>query len=150
MRLYKHLTEKWIKSFKGWAHNKSPEGDIVEVFENPTKREFRDVAGKTTWDALKGEFVRFFADIENRKVYIWHPETIHQTAWKHIGDSRKFTDASLIKGAAQVKGGKWKMVDSDEGIRNNLRYYSIEDWEWANKWINVTDYLKFKKKQLNL
>ena len=56
----------------------------------------------------------------------------------------------LMSGVAQVKGGKWKMADSDEGVRTNLREYDIEDWEWVSKWINVTEYLEKIKKRFNL
>jgi hypothetical protein len=143
MRLYKYLTEKWIKSFKS-------RGDIIEIFKNPTKKEFKEVAGTTDFDFLKGEWVRFIADIENREVYIWHPEIIHSMAWSRIGDNRPFTDVTLLTGVAQIKGGKWKMADSDEGVNRNLMAYGIEDWEWANKWIDLTDYLKKMKKRLNL
>jgi len=150
MRLNKYLTEKWKKSFKDRNSFGKLTGKIIEVFVNPTKSEFRDAAGNASFDAIRGKYVRFFADIENRKVYIWDPEAIHIDVWKQIGDGRSYSSTTLLSGAAQMKGGKWKMIDSDEGVRGNLWDYSVEDWEWANKWINVTDYMQDIKEKFNL
>jgi hypothetical protein len=140
MRLNKYLTEKWAKSFK--MKGRGLRDDILEVFVNPTKSEFRDAAGTNDFDMLKGKWVRFFADMEKRQVHIWNPEVIHLEAWKRFGDSRKFTDVTLVKGVAENVGGKWVFTESDEGVERNLRHYSWEDWKWADKWINVTKYLK--------
>lgn len=140
MRLNKYLTEKWAKSFKIRGVNLTD--DILEVFVNPTKSEFKDAAGTNTWDMLKGKWVRFIADIENRQVHVWNPEVIHLSVWTRIGDSRNFDDETLLSGVAQIKGGKWTLIESDEGVERNLRNYSWEDWQWADRWINVTKFLK--------
>jgi len=149
MRLLKYLNEKWIHSFK----DKSPiagRETFVEVFENPSSKEFRDAANSTTWDKIRGNFVRFFVDMKKKKVYIWHPEAVHADTWKQIGDGRHVADETILAGSAKKVGGKWKMVDSDMGVRRNLLGFDIEDWEWANKWINVTDYLEDFKIKFNL
>ena len=43
---------------------------------------------------------------------------------------------------AKQKGGKWVMTSSDLGVEHNLKAYSIKDWQWANKYIDLTEYLK--------
>jgi hypothetical protein len=149
MRLQKYLTERWVKSFK----DKSPiagRETFVEVFENPSAKEFRDAANSTTWDKIRGNFVRFYVDMKKKRVYIWHPEAVHADAWRQFGDGRPPADSTLLGGAAKKVSGKWKMVDSDMGVKRNLLDYDIEDWEWANKWINVTDYLEDFKIKFNL
>jgi hypothetical protein len=147
MRLNKYLTEKWKKSFK-MILTTLPDG-IVEVFVNPTKREFQEVKGINQWqDHIKDQFVRFYADIEKREVHIWNPEVIHVWVWKQIGDSRPYNDGTLITGVAENKGGKWTFTESDEGVQRNLIDYSWEDWQWADKWINVSDTLKNWKKRI--
>lgn len=148
MRFKKYLTEKWIKSYNyiSLAGKKT----FVEVFENPTKKEFRDAANSTSWDKISGNFVRFIADLKKKKVYVWHPESIHADAWKQFGDNRYIADPTLLAGAAKIERGKWKMVDSDSGVSRNITNYGIEDWEWANKWIDVTTYLEDWKVKFNL
>jgi hypothetical protein len=150
MRLKRYLTEKWMKSFKRMGAD-VPDG-IVEVFVNPTKKEFFEVHDSAAWDHYEGKYVRFFADMERRLVYIWNPNIIHMTVWNEIGDKRKMSDPTLLKGVAQNKGGKWTFFESDEGVKKNLEMFGIEDWQWANRWINVTKHLKkeakrFKKKE---
>jgi hypothetical protein len=146
MRLYKYLTEKWIKSFKDRDSFGRIQDKIIEVFVNPTKSEFRDASGNTDFDALSGKYVRFFADMKKKQVYIWNPESIHEDTWKEFGDGRRVSDETLLSGVAQIKKGKWTFMESDEGVRRNLKNFDVEDWEWANKWINVTDHLEeFKK-----
>jgi len=145
MRLNKYLTEKWKKSFKSIR----VASGIVEVFVNPSKSEFRDAAGSNKWDGLRGKWVRFYADLENRLVYVWHPEIIHSEVWKRIGDSRNYSDDTLMSGVAENVGGKWTLTETDEGIAKNLYGYDVRDWEWVNKCINVTKKLKEVQKQLD-
>ncbi len=146
MRLYRYLTEKWVKSFKDRDSFGRIQDDIIEVFVNPTKREFRDASGNASFDIQKGKYVRFFADMKRKQIFVWNPNTIHSDTWKEIGDGRKFGDPTLLSGVAEMKGGKWTFTESDEGVRRNFKEFNVEDWEWANKWINVTDYLqRFKK-----
>jgi hypothetical protein len=143
MRLQKYLAERWIHSYKDQRGGiKAGQEIFVEVFVNPTKGEFKDAAGSTTWDRIRGQFVRFFADMKKKKVYIWHPESIHSAAWKQIGDGRSVADETILAGAAKLERGKWRMADSDSGVSRNLYKYRPEDWEWANKWIDVTSYLE--------
>jgi hypothetical protein len=149
MRLYRYLTEKWIKSFKDRDSFGRVRDDIVEVFVNPTKREFRDASGNASFDIQKGNYVRFFADMKRKQIFVWNPNAIHNDVWKEIGDGRRFGDETLLSGVAEMKGGKWVFTDSDEGVRRNLMSFDIEEWEWANKWIRVTEYLEdYKKKWL--
>ncbi len=146
MRLYRYLTEKWIKSFKDRDSFGRIQDKVIEVFVNPSKSEFRDAAGSADFDAIKGKYVRFFADMKRKQVYIWNPESIHGDTWKEIGDGRQFGDPTLLSGVAELKKGKCVFTESDEGVRRNFKGFDVEDWEWANKWINITDYLqRFKK-----
>ena len=149
MRLYRYLTEKWIKSFKERGPFGEKRDDVVEVFVNPTKSEFRDASGNAGFDIQKGKYVRFFADMKKKQVSVWNPNSIHSDTWREIGDGRSFGDPTLLSGVAEMKGGKWKFTDSDEGVRRNLEVFDVEKWGWANKWINVTDYLQtYKEKWL--
>lgn len=149
MRLYRYLTEKWVKSFKDRDPFGKPQDNIIEVFVNPTKKEFRDASDNAGFDIQKGKYVRFFADMKRKQVFVWNPNSIHLDTWRVIGDSRNFEDETLLSGIAEMKGGKWAFTDSDEGVRRNLMKFDVEEWEWANKWIQVTDYLQdYKEKWL--
>ncbi len=142
MRLYRYLTEKWKRSFKDRDSFGKLSGLTIEVFVNPSKSEFRDASDNAGFDIQKGNYVRFFADMKRKQVYVWNPNSIHSDTWKEIGDGRKFGDPTLLSGVAEMKGGKWVFTDSDEGVRRNLMSFDIEEWEWANKWIRVTEYLE--------
>ncbi len=149
MRLYRYLTEKWIKSFKERGPFGKVGDKVVEVFVNPSKSELRDASGNAEFDAISGKYVRFMADMKKKRIYVWDPESIHRDTWKEFGDGRNWTDHTLLSGVAQIKKGKWKFTESDEGVRRNLRVFDVEDWEWANKWINITDFLQdYKEKWL--
>jgi hypothetical protein len=149
MRLYRYLTEKWIKSFKDRDSFGRIKDKIIEVFVNPSKKEFRDASGNADFDIISGKYVRFFADMKKKQVYVWDPESIHEDTWKEFGDSRHVSDSTLLSGVAQIKKGKWTFIESDEGVKRNLKEFDVEDWEWANKWINVTDHLQdYKEKWL--
>ena len=148
MRLLKYLTEKYLTSLKDYHIIKNNEF-YVEIFVNPSKKEFNDAAGKASFDHWAGRYVRFYADMKKKKVYIWNPETIHDDIWKKIGDGRSYNNSTLLSGVAQLIGGKWTMFDSDEGVKHILRDYKPSDWEWVDKWIRVTPYLEEHEDEAN-
>lgn len=148
MRLQKYLNEKYKTGVK------SNFGDYVEIFENPSNKEFLEVAkagdNLHSYDP-KGKIVRFFADMKKKKVYIQVADVPHNATWQKFGDGRnEENDPTLLTGVAKQIGGKWVMKTSDSGAGPNLKKYTVKDWAWVDKYIEVTPLLnKIKSKKLS-
>lgn len=141
MRFKKYLKERYFKGVEGIYS-----GDYIEVFENPSKKEFLEVskAGERIHHKdPKGNIVRFFVDMKKKKVYIHSASYSHGETWAKFGDERSAeTDPTLLTGVAKQEGGKWVMKTSDSSTVNNLDKYPPEKWEWADKYVLITSLLK--------
>lgn len=126
MRLLKYLTEKYLTRFKSQYEG----GVSFEVFINPSQKELRE------FDA-----VRFIANNETKKVYVWgaHYE-IHAVIWEKLGfsSSNIYNSKDVLSGTTIKKGGKHETKYSDAMKKHHLSV----DWEWVNKYIDVTKFIE--------
>ena len=143
-------------------------GESIEVFINPSRKERRD---------LNVEFIRFFADDDNKKVYVWKGfSAVHGEMMWHLslnGKDRSYPPASgsrvdpfysnLLVGIAQpMGGGSIEMIDSipihrfldylrpedrDEKETKTFRNLMSKDWRWLDKYIDASKYLKRVKEE---
>jgi len=129
MRFSKHLTEEWAKSFK-------IRGKFMEVFTNPTKREFNDAR-----DQSGDKAVRWAADNKTKTLYVWSSDGLHQDVLNRVFGSFRYP-SHILTGIAVQKGGKW-VVEGD-GVPMLKLYKDVEtlkktNWSWIEKWINIDE-----------
>lgn len=128
-------------------------GDIyVEVFVNPSKKELMDASkvGKGMGHDPSGINIRFLADLTKKTVWAWSPSVTHHNAWGYIMAefpnvkdlTSGLASGNFITGVANFKNGKWNMIASDIGVSLQIEKNPPEKWEWVNKYIYVTDFLK--------
>jgi len=147
MRLEKYLQEKYMGS-KKTPYRKA----AYSVYENPTMLEMNMALEESL---LPG--IRFIADDLNKKVFVWSSEAIHAWIWNDFlaktyakGREPKVNiSPGLLPGMAEKKGNKFVMVRGDQIIHSRSMTnseWSDEifkiDWKWADKYVNVTKWLK--------
>lgn len=131
-RLKNYLKEKYLKGFNLKSFGIE---SYIEIFKNPSKRELTDISRE-----LAG--CRFFAVQKTKTVYAWVPRMIHHDAFKFIPNISKSDDQSqILGGIAQKKGGEFYMTDYSSESILKMGSYRRADWEWVNKYINVTRYI---------
>jgi len=151
MRFEQYLQEKYIGS------TKSSFSGVCSVYANPTKIELGFAHEEADFTAI-----RFIADNLNKKVFVWQSGFIHHEIWNNFlsktfakGRNKYYTKASdLLPGTATKKGSKFVMFTSDE-INHKNSVGDVEwidgivdiDWKWADKYVEVTPWVKsFAKK----
>ena len=133
-------------------------GKSVEVFVNPSRKELR---------TLGGEFIRFIADADTKKVYAWEGySAVHGEMARYIKVTGKDKVAynnqeplysNLLIGVAQNMGNSIETIDSIP-ISNFLFYLRPEDedskgvtvfrmllsqdWRWLDRYIFTSEYLR--------
>lgn len=144
MRLEQYLKEKYDGRFK------DKRGGSTEIFINPSKSEFREVA--EDWN------VRFFAYNKTKKFYIWNPGILHADVVRDYidisewgGESTEktyFLGGQTLQGVARLIGGKWQLYNSD--VIEDIVYSRIYDFSFdqfiemlENKWKWVERYISF-------
>ncbi len=154
------INEEFFDSFK-------LKGDIVELFVNPTKYEFKEVfkvkpefrgtpAGKT-FARIKNS-IRFVADAKKKKLIIWNSEFLHYEVLKKIGYDLETvpTNPAMIAGLAQPKGDGWEIdftddatfygddvEDSKEVADKYAKDFAKVDWKWLDKYfLNGSELIK--------
>jgi hypothetical protein len=90
------LLEKYLTAYKQYGH-------LVEVFENPTASEFREVVRASEMS------VGIILDTLNKKSYVFSRDyAIHSVVWKKFGDGRKlYSVPELISFEYEVRTKKW-------------------------------------------
>lgn len=135
------------KFFSSGHLSKYDKKKYVEIFENPSKREFEDVAGTSSWERNKygDKYVRFFIDNKRKKVYIWSPDVIHSDVAQLVfGSKYEWVSPTRVAGVSIKEGGRWKMVASDSPTNIQLKWIKL-DLSWAEKYISTKDYLTTKQ-----
>ena len=122
------LIEKWLTAYKKW-------GEIVDVFMNPTKKDFREIGNKS----------RFIADAKNKRVYVWGVMgDMHGDAWvkikKELNDSRnlyKNNNGELITGVWEGTYANFRaMSHLGQYMRNEIKE---QDWTFLYKYYKCED-----------
>ena len=138
MRLRHYLNEKYLK---GGNFNASDPKDYVEIFVNPSRKDFKDAADSTKWEhrmAKYGDYVRFYIDTKTKNVYVWKPDIPHVDIAKPLfGSSTGWNTDDRVSGVAILQNGQWTMVDSD----SQRRAWDKLDLEWAQKYIYTDSFL---------
>lgn len=115
----------------------------TEVFVNPTIKEIREIEIKSTYDRI-----RFSADSENKKLYIWQVDAPHILITKNLHITYNYANSlSILSGVAFYDPNNRKMVIEDswqlssigkKGIKRMLK----KDWSFLNKYFtNVKEFL---------
>lgn len=138
-----NLYEKYLT---GGNFNTDDPKDYVEIFVNPSRKDFRDAANSTKWEtrmAKYGDYVRFFIATKTKNVYIWKPDIPHIDVAEHIfgGTNIRWNTDDRVSGVAILQDGKWTMIDSD----SHKRAWDRLDLEWADKYIDTVDYFRGKR-----
>lgn len=125
------LLEKFLTGYK------SPQriGEGVEVFENPTPSELREVLRATDFDAA-----RFIVDSKKKKVYVWNAALmLHLQMWnnlsKELSDSRRLYNNGTLLSGEYTKKGIYDWYSMSLNDQKDLMYFWIEDWKWVDKYL---------------
>ena len=127
-------------------------GKAFDVWMNPERKEFVHI----------GEVVRFTADLTTRSLYVWNFSAGHHpdvSVGMGLGDSAG--SALFLKGAATKTGdGLYVMSGSDflqsfvgrmtGAERLFLSELFIQDWDWVNRYIEVTEWLHRCRERLGV
>ena len=90
MRLSNYLKEKWISSFKDPLA-----GGTVEVFINPSRKEYREALQASQGSMLTPSAVRAFYDYEGDNIWIWRGDVLHNKVMKKISGI-KFSTLRIV------------------------------------------------------
>lgn len=133
----RNLIEEFKTSFKN-------EGNYIEVFINPSKKEMSHVSQKIS----DGTYLRFMADPETKTVYVFKPDVLHAAI------ERKLKIPSLspyrsLWGVAKNSNAGWRAISEDQASFSGLIRKAIasKNWDWVNKYINVDNLTKELKQR---
>jgi len=127
-------------------------GKSFEVWMNPERTEFSRI----------GDVVRFTADLTTRTLYVWDSSAGHHTdvsVGMGLGDA---ADSTLfLKGAATKTGDETYVMSGSDFLQSFVgRMTSAErlfltdlldqNWDWVNRYIEVTEWLHHYRERLGL
>jgi hypothetical protein len=141
------ILEEYSSSFKNRGH-------YVEIFVNPSRKEMSEI----------GSDIRFIADDETRKVYIWDAEkAFHldiyyysEERFSKTGKSVKIEEdeplySNLLEGIGIRKSGDYVMIESHAldgfgregfpGTEAFLEDFLGRNWSWVDRYVRVTPYI---------
>jgi hypothetical protein len=148
------ILEEYFTSLKGYG------GSYAEIFINPTRLEMLSLMKSS-----KEKMVRFLADSDHKDIYVWKAASaVHQAVIPVLDISPggiyfEKSYSHLLEGQAIREGQGFKMIDSSTifflktYIRQNAKVAKEsalflldlmdQDWTWADRYIEVTSYLRF-------
>lgn len=135
------ISEDHLKSFRK-----------VDIFVNPGSSDYKEMYKNSPYKT-----VRFFANNDNKKVYVWDAyRLIHHEIESNLGLTAKISYGWVIAGGADLSGGKAVMTGSDilEGSLVNIsrgwmpeiekKYLQVVlgiNWSWTKPYVDCTKYL---------
>lgn len=149
MKFERYLNEKFFSGFKQY-------GDEVEVFINPSSKEIKEIK-----DASSRGTIRFFANMKEKKVYMWNGDNaIHQdvvdsglsptSGFDYDDYALSGHDADIIFGGTVEKGttrsDTWDASPSaqydtpdiakhaDDKTLDNVRKMAKQNFSWLSKY----------------
>jgi hypothetical protein len=149
--------------------SKKVPGGYLEIFENPTQSEVKEITKKHQEKRGIGE-VRFTADAKLKKVYVWDSwVATHQEARNVIGIKDPPEDTPyLLNGTAYVEdNNKPKMMTWDDFNFNinavpfkntkpgNVAYEFLNSvfsykWDWLEKYVRCSNLLSRSKEKFDM
>jgi len=134
------LKEEWADTVKTYTRG-GRAAKTVEVFKNPTQKEFNEVS-------IGGE-IRFLAHHPTKTVYVFNPNVLHPSVAQTMGLSKSqrdyFDSSTVLGGIAKKEGNKWITFEVHNftfGGINRRKMIVKKDWKWVNKYIRMTPYLE--------
>lgn len=124
------LLEKYLIGFKKY-------GKIVDIYENPTKKELREI----------GKDIRWIADSKRQKVYMWPAiQSIHLDAWlqikKELNDSRPLYKSDTIMTGVTFPDGRSVMFSAKAYGPEARARMRQEDWSFTSRYFDIEDIFK--------
>jgi hypothetical protein len=114
------ILEAYEMAFRGTM------GHHTEVFVNPTRKELLEI----------GDAIRFIADAEVQKIYVWNSDyAFHSVAKKELGINKY--EPHILPGIAVDKGSGFVSIESVSDQERDLDYVSrclTFDWTWTKKY----------------
>ena len=106
----------------------------IEFFENPSRKELASAGNKPLKD-----YIRFLADSETEKLYIWNSYMLHIDAYRILGDIKnQYTrpgaaSPTLFAGTAgKQRSGNWILTEA-----TSFKNKKPREWVWLNKYIKT-------------
>jgi hypothetical protein len=142
MRLLNYLQEKYISIVQANTYSR----DKISIFENPTKKEMREVGGEN-------EDCRFIINFRSKKLYVFDSGLIHQEALNELYSmnlvpTNKLFGTTFIKscfaGIGELSSNKIIFIECYEG--QYLSVFKNSPWtresdKWLNPWF-ITSFLE--------
>ena len=124
MRFFRYLNEDYL------CRIESPyDGDSFEVFVNPSSKELRDASNNG-----KDE-VRFLADFQYKKLYIWHSDYTHADFLIDLPRKYKIGDPEKVSmGLAALRGNKLEFTQPDGEAQVRGQIWPRMNDKWLSKW----------------
>jgi hypothetical protein len=137
-------------------------GNYIPVFVNPTRSELLQASqnkskNKSNW------FIRFSADAEQEKLYVWsgylaaHMDARDQLDLKCNGHSLEQRCSRIFEGIAEKEGSGFRVTSShcleafgevveERGSKAEKASLFLEDalnqdWSWVDKYIDLSSYI---------
>ncbi len=120
----KELLESFYKGLK--VPDYSGNVEYVEIFKNPSPKEFRDAAGE--WST-----VRFLANIPSKTLFIFAAGVTHEMLGEIEGNISELEHPS-VSGEASKVGGKW--VIDIEDLDNSDEQDEIREYKDKLDWLS--------------
>jgi len=138
------MDEEWKDSFKTWGRNPGvTKSKMIDVFVNPTTKEMLE--------AEEGLALRFIADSNTKKVYVFTPEMLHWEIAQKLGLSDGmedyFNNTKLLGGIGKLSSGKFRLERLPHNVRNigagpkelqTLVTKAKRDWSFVDKYVAGT------------
>ncbi len=118
------ILEKWLHAFKKYGH-------VVDVFENPSRKELTPIKDK----------YRFILDARRKKTYVWDAMgAVHGDTWaklkKELGDERGlYRSGDLLSGTVDKKGlHVYAASQLSDRVRKEIK---SQDWSFAKRYVDM-------------
>ena len=145
------ITEEYAFSFDADAHSNVFRGGYTEVFVNPSKLEIANVSKETV-----NNNVRFTIDLDDNKIYIWKPDSVHYTVDAELRGRQKLKYLNrIIQGIAEAKSGKLKILTKENQsiYYDRLRGYDVtlseDKISWLKQYFDIES-IKYICRRFNL
>lgn len=149
-------SKRILQLVEDYFDSKNVAGQLVTVFENPAKSEFRELERESRKSG-GGNILRFIADGNSKKMYVWDAYNArHVDVRKMLNLPPNFEDTpSILDGYLEVSGGSAKMF-AWEDIQFYLAMYKNKKskkldsyfskvfmyrWTWMDKYADCSRFI---------